>query len=184
MSWQPFIEFFIAGKPRPGGSKTVMPLMRGRTYLRDAISGRPLFNVVDDCDNKDWKRNVAHFGFAAMRSCDLQPQSGPLRVEVVFHLHRPKNHYGSGANAERLKPGAPPFPAVKPDVLKFMRPTEDSLTGVVWEDDARIVWQVLRKVYTEEEEGAAVSVFTWQPEIVPTLYSQTEPASLAMKGAE
>ena len=56
---------------------------------------------------------------------------------------------------------APAWPTVKPDATKLWRSTEDGLTGVLWRDDARIVCQLVRKVYAEDgRTGAAVKVWT------------------------
>lgn len=62
--------------------------------------------------------------------------AGPVAVEMVFTMPRPKS----------AKNGA--VPAKRPDLSKLVRSTEDSLTDVgVWEDDSRVVECVARKVY-------------------------------------
>lgn len=40
-------------------------------------------------------------------------------------------------------------PATRPDVLKLARCAEDSLTGIVWRDDAQIVEEHLFKYWGE-----------------------------------
>jgi Holliday junction resolvase RusA-like endonuclease len=67
------------------------------------------------------------------------------------------SHYGSGKNAEKLKPTAPKFHTVKPDATKLLRSTEDALTGILWRDDAQIARQTVEKSYGERA-GAWITV--------------------------
>lgn len=70
---------------------------------------------------------------------------GPLELLVVFTVPRPKGHYG----ARGLRPSAPEYPAVRPDVTKLLRAVEDACTGIVWRDDAQIIEQHATKRYGE-----------------------------------
>jgi Holliday junction resolvase RusA-like endonuclease len=70
---------------------------------------------------------------------------GPLQLTVLFYVPRPKSHYGVKG---QLK-SAPRYPTVRPDVTKLVRPLEDSLTGIVWRDDAQVVRQLAEKRYGE-----------------------------------
>lgn len=70
---------------------------------------------------------------------------GPLVLVVQFYVPRPKSHYG----ARGLRPSAPDYPAVRPDVTKLLRAVEDACTGVVWRDDAQVVEQHAGKSYGE-----------------------------------
>ena len=38
-----------------------------------------------------------------------------------FRFVRPKSHYGTGRNAKKLKPSAPPHHTQKPDATKLLR---------------------------------------------------------------
>ncbi len=67
-----------------------------------------------------------------------------------FFVTRPREHYGSGKNANILKPSAPSHPTGRPDVTKLIRSTEDALTGIVWRDDAQIVEQIGHKGYAQK----------------------------------
>lgn len=100
--------------------------------------------IVTDANRKakDWKGLVAHIAGENYRGELLD---GPLFVAMTFYRPRPRSHYGSGRNSERLKPSAPAYPATRPDVLKLARGVEDSLSGVVYTDDARIVTELLEK---------------------------------------
>jgi Holliday junction resolvase RusA-like endonuclease len=130
----PEIRFTVPGVPAPGGSKR--PVRLGGT-------GRIL--LVDDAKgNGPWRERVA---LAARQAYAGPPLAGPLEVEFAFVVARPKGHYGSGKNAGRVRPTAPKYPCVKPDVLKLARAAEDAMTGIIWLDDALIVREFLSKDY-------------------------------------
>jgi Holliday junction resolvase RusA-like endonuclease len=132
------IQFFVPGIPAPGGSK--------RAFV---VNGRAV--VTDDAKrNKPWRAAVAQAGYEAHAGPLLD---GPLAVSFTFVLTRPRGHYGKRG----LKPSAPKHPAVKPDVLKLSRSTEDALTGILWRDDSRTVALTARKTYGEQA-GCWVSV--------------------------
>lgn len=125
-------ECTVIGKPQPAGSK------RGFSQ-----GGRVL--IVDANKNaKPWQQEVAA---AAMSEWHGEPLLGPLSLTLEFYLHRPKGQFGSGRNAGVVKDSAPKFPAVKPDTSKLVRGVEDALTGIIWRDDAQIVYQVAAKHY-------------------------------------
>jgi Holliday junction resolvase RusA-like endonuclease len=137
------ITFFVPGLPAPGGSK--------RAFV---VNGRAV--VTDDCKrSKPWRVTVAAVAQEFHTGC---PLDGPLALELVFVLPRPKGHFGAGRNAAKVKPSAPPYPAVKPDTTKLVRSTEDALTGICWRDDTQIVEQAARKVYGDRP-GVLVSVW-------------------------
>lgn len=50
-----------------------------------------------------------------------------------------------------------PWPTSKPDLLKLARGVEDALTGIVYEDDAQIVFETMRKQWSQIE-GVQVRV--------------------------
>ena len=56
-------------------------------------------------------------------------------------MERPKSHFGTGKNADKVKQSAPVFPATMPDIDKLMRAILDGLTDAqVWLDDGQVVW--------------------------------------------
>ena len=132
------ITVSVYGKPEPGGSKRA--ITRGaRTFILDA-----------NYKTGGWKHEVAQAAMIAMRG--RQPILGPVEVRMTFYLKRPKGHYGTGKNQAQLKLGAPPCPAVKPDLTKLVRSTEDALSGIVWRDDCQVVVATHHKVYAIEGE--------------------------------
>lgn len=131
------IAFVVYGHPAPAGSK------RGFVNRR---TGRVI--VTDDSvRSRPWKAQVADAAAEAMNGTGLL--RGPLALEVTFYLPRPKGHYRTGRNVGLLRGGAPLYPAVKPDATKLLRAIEDACTGVVWNDDAQVVNQWVRKLYGE-----------------------------------
>lgn len=124
----------VPGVPAPGGSKKAFTNPRtGRIVVLDDAKG-----------NGSWKSRVATFARQAYHGPLLD---GPLRVRFEFTVMRPKGHFGTGRNATAVKASAPAHPTVKPDVTKIIRSTEDSLSGVIWRDDALIVEQYGCKRY-------------------------------------
>ncbi len=95
----------------------------------------------------------------------LAARALPLSIAITFRVARPPGHWGKGRNAGRLVPSAPPFPRGKPDIDELARSTLDSLTGIVFDDDARVAALQLRKVYAAPgQEGARIEVVQLQPE--------------------
>lgn len=133
------IAFTVYGVAAPAGSKKALPL-RGRPGARPII-------VDDSKRSRPWKRDVAQAAGVAMNGSRLL--EGPLELRVIFHVPRPKGHFGSGRNAGQVRASAPAYPTVKPDVTKLLRAVEDACTSVVWRDDAQIIDQLALKRYGE-----------------------------------
>src|SRR4029077_3148309 len=67
------------------------------------------------------------------------PIGDAIGIKVVFVIERPKNHYGTGKNADVVKPGSPRYPATMPDIDKLLRAIFDALTDAqVWRDDGQV----------------------------------------------
>lgn len=91
--------------------------------------------------------------------------AAPLRVILVFRMTRPAGHWSKKAGGGLL-PSAPLVPTTKPDGDKLARSTIDPLHGIVFDDDARIVELVIRKVYAKPgDEGAFVRIEPWTSEL-------------------
>lgn len=86
-----------------------------------------------------WNGAVRTAAAAAVGARETPPFVGvPLSIAITFRIARPPGHWGKGRNAGRLVPSAPLFPRGKPDIDKLARSTLDSLTGIVFDDDARV----------------------------------------------
>ena len=133
------IAFTVYGKASPAGSK-VGYAVGGKVRIVDAAKG-----------SRSWKQEVTREAMRVMAG--RPPLDGPLELLLVFHVKRPSGHFGKRG----LRASAPAYPAVKPDLTKLTRAVEDACNGVVWRDDARIVRQLLAKVYADAE-GECVEV--------------------------
>mgnify|MGYP001582537017 CR=1 FL=1 len=148
------IAFDVLGSPAPKGS--------GRSML---IGGQARFigggSSVNARKLKSWDTALRE---AARNALDVPgapnlvalPFIGvSLRVALTFRLVRPGGHWGKRG----MKRSAPLWPIVKPDLDKLVRATLDTLTGVLWDDDSRVVELVARKVYAAPgAEGARIEV--------------------------
>ena len=74
--------------------------------------------------------------------------SGPVAVSLLFTFPRPRAHYGTGGNANRLKDSAPEWHDKRPDADKLARAVLDAITesGTI-RDDAQVVSLQVRKRY-------------------------------------
>ena len=140
------IDIFIQGKCEPGGSKT--------GYYIKAMNR---VNIVDA--NKKaapWKKFIAEEVKGNLPE-DFEMFEEPVIMMATFFLARPKGHMrkdgGLSADGRRK-----PYPAVKPDALKLLRPVEDALSGIIYRDDALIIESYMSKVYVNDAEDAGVNV--------------------------
>jgi Holliday junction resolvase RusA-like endonuclease len=139
------IRFFVPGIPKPGGSKTA---------YTNKKTGKPIVTDSAGKANKDWRAVVALAGSEVFK----YPLNVPVRLEIIFWMPRPKNHYGTGRNAGVLKPNAPSWHDKIPDGLKLRRTIEDALTGIAWMDDAQIVIGAEEKRYADTAIGAEIRI--------------------------
>jgi Holliday junction resolvase RusA-like endonuclease len=80
--------------------------------------------------------------------------NGPVVVEVVFSMPRPKSHFGTGRNAGILKPSAPKEHTQKPDIDNLIKFVLDCLNHCgVWHDDNDVVRIVARKLWSPGDYG-------------------------------
>lgn len=128
------IAFTVAGVAQPRGSKTVGTTKDGRVFIRD-----------DNPESKRWMETVGKAAKAAMWQASKQPTGNPVLLQVTIYRVRPAGHFGTGKNATTVKPGAPAYPATKPDTTKLIRGIEDAMNGVVWLDDSQVVEQRTKK---------------------------------------
>ena len=89
-----------------------------------------------------WRKALAEAATQAQAETGFY-SSQPLEVSVIFTLTKPKT-------VKREEPIVPP------DIDKLAR-SLDSLTGILWDDDAQIVKMHLRKQYGSPE-GAVIKI--------------------------
>ena len=143
------LAFTVIGRAAPGGSKRAFrnPHTGGVIVTDDAKGGAP------------WRELVQSAAMQALNGAGAPMfTDGALALDVCFFRVRPASHYGSGRNADKLKPSAPAFPTTRPDTTKTLRALEDALTGIAWHDDAQIVTQLVRKRFAAAGELERVDV--------------------------
>lgn len=147
------ITINVLGTPAPKGSSRA--IMRGGRAINVPGGSDANRNAM-----RSWDANVRDQALLTVgdRGSPVFVDT-PLTVELVFHMARPAGHWGKRG----LKPSAPIAPAKKPDIDKLARCTLDSLTGLVFDDDARIVMLGITKVWAEPgREGAEISVYPYE----------------------
>lgn len=145
------IAFDVLGTPAPKGSS--------RAFYKAGMKRAVI--VKDNSERqRGWDGSVREAALRAVGVVTAPPfVETALRVTLTFRLTRPAGHWGKGKRAGSLTPSAPEFPRGKPDADKLARATLDSLTGIVFDDDARIVQLSICKVYaTPGHEGARITV--------------------------
>jgi crossover junction endodeoxyribonuclease RusA len=153
------IRFHVPGIPAPGGSKNPIPIpdpsgpyvrvkdrRRVRIVLADAGGDR----------NKEWRRRVYSAAGEAFKG--VPPSSEAVWLVIEFVVPRPKGHYRTGKFAGVLRPDAPLYPTVAPDLTKLVRSTEDAMKGVAWVDDSAVVYQRVTKRYAVGAEAAGANI--------------------------
>jgi crossover junction endodeoxyribonuclease RusA len=122
----------VSGEPASQGSHSV-------------IHGRIV--QVNSAKHKRW-RNAVAFAALELVTDGWELLDEPLELSVIFYLPRPKT-----ATRE--------FPAVMPDVDKLLRAVFDSLSGVIYVDDSRIIGATAQKLYADARgPGALIRVNT------------------------
>jgi crossover junction endodeoxyribonuclease RusA len=122
----------VSGEPASQGSHSV-------------IHGRIV--QVNSAKHKRW-RNAVAFAALDLITDGWELLDEPLELSVIFYLPRPKS-----VSRE--------FPAVMPDVDKLLRAVFDSLSGVIYLDDSRIIRATAQKLYADHRgPGAVIRVNT------------------------
>ena len=111
---------------------------------------------------------VAPWRQAVMWTTENEYQSPPIIdpvcVDITFFFARPKHHYGTGKNADKLKPSAPEHctSCANGDLDKLVRGLLDPLTvrcgGNVLRDDSQVVRLRCSKQYASAEESPGALV--------------------------
>ena len=128
------MQLRIEGLPKPQGSKRV-------------YNGR----VVEAAGNalKVWRKAIADECLAQVTEAH-KLMLGPVRVDIVFYLPRPKT----------VKEKNRPLPIVPPDIDKLARGALDGIgqCGMVWNDDSQVIELRATKVYATDFQGADIKI--------------------------
>jgi Holliday junction resolvase RusA-like endonuclease len=84
---------------------------------------------------------------------------GPISLNLVFRLPRPKGHFGTGKNSSRLKETAPAWHTSKPDLDNIEKALKDALSDIrLWRDDCQVCQVTKKKVYVDGMEAPVSEV--------------------------
>jgi len=158
---EPVVSFWVPGRAKTQGSKTA-----GLVRTRD---GRviPTMRESGGAEWRAWRSQVRDAAIAAFGDFRA-PLDGPISIALTFFFVRPKGHFGTGCNSERLKADAPTHPwGCRDDIDKLARAVNDSLATVVFGDDGQIVSAYLAKRFGPTY-GLQIQVFA-EPEAVLAL---------------
>lgn len=126
------MKLTVIGLPVPQGSKSAHPFRR-----KDGSLGVAVHEGGKAAKLKDWRASIASAAQLWIEQNGMPtPLNGPLALEVIFELPRPKS-----------APKRVLYPSTKPDLSKLIRAVEDALTGIAYVDDARIVKLLVGKVF-------------------------------------
>lgn len=127
--------FVVLGNPAQQGSMK-------------CVGGKNRHQLVHDNADKlePWRKRVAEA--AARWVLEHADPHQPIDVAITWSLARPATHWGTGRNADRVKPSAPAYPATGLDVDKLTRAILDALqaSGVL-HNDAQVIDPTPRKRY-------------------------------------
>lgn len=144
------LQVFVPGRPRTKGST--------RSFV-SKTTGRMVTTGANP-KTKAWQKAIALAAHCA--GATKAPKGTAVSVSVVFCFKRPKNQYGTGRNAERLKPSAPTHLTSHQlgDLDKLTRALLDGLDGVCYVDDSQVSEISASKQWQREgqPEGALVTV--------------------------
>jgi len=158
------LVFFAVGEPKgqPRARAFALPSKDG---------GKPFVRMYDPGTAEGWKSQIAE---AARPHAPFLPLAGPIRMDAVFVFSRPKSHYGSGKNSDKLKEGAPQYHISKPDGDNLCKAVWDCLTTLgFWRDDCQICAGEWIKVYV----GFGLFTKPGCHITIKALESQAEPAT-------
>ena len=134
------IDIFVEGNPKPQARPRVA--MRGR---------RAMAYNADSKDMKAWKQALDD----ALRPFSFPGDfDGPMHVELVFRLPRPKAHYRTGKFSHILKDSAPGDHQSRCDLDNISKVVLDKITrSGYWVDDSQVVFLSASKCWSDCRSG-------------------------------
>lgn len=139
------IDLFVEGNPKPQ-SRPRVSVRAGRGFAYNADSG----------DMVAWKQALD----SALAEIPERGLDGPMHVELVFRLPRPKAHYRTGKFSHLLKDSAPGDEGSRCDVDNLSKVILDKITrSGYWVDDSSVVFLSVRKRWAYcESAGCEIRV--------------------------
>lgn len=93
-----------------------------------------------------------------MEYAPAYPFENAVSVEVKFGFKRPKSHWGTGKNGNKLKPSAPVEHTQKSDIDNLQKHFMDALNGVFWKDDSLINKITATKCWSSHDGYTSVKI--------------------------
>lgn len=121
----PMERFWVAGRPRPQGSKRGFATKYGKVAMVEMSS-----------ELGNWRAFISAMAQAHMGN--RPPIEGAVALGLLFTFQRPL------ADRKKVREHTG-----RPDLSKLVRAVEDALTGIVFTDDSRVVEIVTAKQYGE-----------------------------------
>ena len=129
------IQFFVGGEPK------AQP--RPRAFAK-RVGNKFFARVFDAGTAEGWKSQVA---LAAGAFLTGDPIRGPIGLELIFMMPRPKVDYRSNG---MLKPGRSLFHTNKPDTDNLIKAVMDAITRLgLWTDDGQVCQSWTEKRYAD-----------------------------------
>jgi crossover junction endodeoxyribonuclease RusA len=146
------LTFFAAGKPEPQGSS--------KGFVgRDRFTGKPRAVVTsDNAKLRPWRVSVQNGAQLALERAGLVGRLAESDVTISAHFFLPAPKWAEA----KLRKGKSVPCITRPDVDKLLRGLLDSLTGLVFADDAQIVKTLASKGYAPpgSQPGVYVTIET------------------------
>lgn len=125
----------VRGLPHPQGSMLTHVMPTGKVATRYPASVWR------------WRAQVQQ----AVADARVTQITAPVELRLGFDLPRPAGHYGTGRNAGNVKPSAPLWPSIRPDLDKLVRCICDAITDAgLWRSDAQVCSLHSAKRYTNQ----------------------------------
>jgi Holliday junction resolvase RusA-like endonuclease len=132
--------FIVKGNPKA--------LKRHRTFVKNGIR----------INTDPSKGDKADFIAQIIQNAPKEPIRGAISITMTFYFARPRSHYGTGKNADKIKLSAPDEKTTKPDLDNLIKFVLDAMNGIVFLDDSQITHIEADKNYGEGQ-GTFITVY-------------------------
>jgi len=147
--------------PWPRGGKLVIDLRGVHPVPKGSMRGFVVNGraVLSDSKSKELRALERDLREIASREMDVRDlpcaHEQPFELLIVFYLPRPGGDFDKHGE---VRGTARATPWTKPDLSKLERALEDAMTGMCFDDDARIVRKVSEKRYATKERDIGLWV--------------------------
>lgn len=135
------MNFFVMGTPKPQA--------RPKAFSRGKFT--KVYSPVTE-----WRNDVKYA--AAQQVGEFE---GAVKIQIHYHFHRPKSHYGTGRNSSVLKKSAPDQMIKRPDLDNLNKAVLDALQdAMLLQDDSAVVQLESMKRYVgkSDKQGASITI--------------------------